>query len=299
MSSFEQRSAAAGRSRYHAPATGAAKSLSQEPGPAPAPLAARVIYVAQSVREFPQEVQGWLSQPDNQARPSPGIYDTLALLAMGGRPAAIVVSIDAVDWNELEFFDHCARMSPRTQLYVAGSEHQRAKIEAARARGARPFDPDSLGEDLSAPVEAARPVGPSSLLAGSLRPLRPVSKDASPATPFPRKAVEPDEDRPAVERPAVRLVTPTDDEDLDRPVPIPVPWAPSPDRPKRTPPKRAPRNDDSPAAPEAARVQSVAPDESARTRQQHLPVELTAEELAALLGKSAETDPGSAKGQRR
>ena len=259
----------------------------------------RVIYVAQNAHEFPEEVQAWLSELDDHASPCPDIYDTLALLAMGSKPAAIVVSIDAVDWNELEFFDHCARISPETHIYVAGNGRQQAKIEAAWARGARPFDVDALSEDLEAPVEEARPSGPSSLLAGSLRPVRPVSKEASASTPFPRKAVDPDEDKQSPERPAVRLVAPTEDEDLDISVPLPVPWAPSPHRPKRTPPQPASRDETPAAAAEAARTPSPTPADSSRTQQQPSPVELTPEELAALLGKPAGPDTRSVKEQRQ
>ena len=118
----------------------------------------RVVYVAGSARELPDQVQEWLSQADTPAAASPNIYDALSLLAMGRRPAALIVYIEAVDWSEMEFFEHAARLSRETRLYVTGHDYQQAKLAEACARGARLFDPDELGDDIaSAPSDAPSP----------------------------------------------------------------------------------------------------------------------------------------------
>jgi|GEM_PF-713371 len=100
----------------------------------------RVVYVAGSARELHAEVQEWLSQADNRAVASPSIYDALALLAMGRKPTALIVSVNEVDWNEMEFFDHAVRLSPETRIYVTGHDHHHDKLEEACRRGAHRFD---------------------------------------------------------------------------------------------------------------------------------------------------------------
>ena len=82
------------------------------------------------------------------------------------------------------------------------------------------------------------------------------------------------------DRPPVRLVREEESEEEIAPaVSIPVPWAPTPSRPKRTPPQPAVRNQ---------REDSMPPDSPSAdpATAQHTPaVQLTPEELAALLGK--------------
>ena len=117
-----------------------------------------VIYVAASARELPTDVQDWLGRADNRAVASPDVFDMVALLGLGRQYAAILVSIDGLDWDELEFFDLAARLSPDTLIYVIGSPHQRAKMDAACRRGARPFDIEALDDALAPPVvEYERP----------------------------------------------------------------------------------------------------------------------------------------------
>lgn len=108
---------------------------------------APVIYVAGSARELPVEVQDWLSRAETHAVAAPHIYDLLAQLARGKKFAAVIVSIQSVDWNEMDFFDYAARLSRHTPLYVAGPPPQHAKMEAACRRGARLFDAVSLREE--------------------------------------------------------------------------------------------------------------------------------------------------------
>lgn len=112
-----------------------------------------VIYVAASARELPAEVQDWLGRADIRAVASHNIYDLLAELVRGRKFAALVVNIQSVDWNEMDFFDHAAKLARHTPIYVTGSPQQRAKLEAACRRGAQPFDAMALDGE-NAPVLA-------------------------------------------------------------------------------------------------------------------------------------------------
>ncbi len=256
----------------------------------------RAIYVASSARELPEEVQDWLSYAGNRAGASPHIYDLLALLATGKRPDILIVSIEAVDWNELEFFDHVQRLSPETRIFVAGAVSHQAKIEAACARGASVFDLDSLNEVASESTEYAEPSAPAGLLAGSLRQ-ESASTPASVRLPRKPKVVpapppeEPEpveEQAPPLERPAVRLVTASESEVTESPVPFP--WSPSPNRPQRKPPKSI--------AAELVAAESGFSPSTAPSPRDISPVKLTPEELAALLGTPVPPPPGSAQEKR-
>lgn len=238
----------------------------------------RVFYVAGAVRDFPPDVQEWLAATTHRPASCPDLYDLLAVLARGHRPAAVVFCLEAVDWNELEAFDHVAHLSPTTRMYVAGQPHQDKKLEAACARGAMVFDADAIEEDLGYRLGRTVGDGPMGLLAGSLRTEDPpprIQPEASPAKPA--IVEEP-------ERPSVRLVPASEEEHDESPAEssaVPVPWAPSPDRPKRTPPpSRKP--------PLAAAGTSEADAAASAAR-------LTPEEMAALLGDGS----GGASRQER
>lgn len=271
------------------------------------PRGSRIVYVASSARELPADVQEWLGRPEIRAASSPNIYDCLAILAGGARPTLLIVSIEAVDWNEMEFFDQAVRLSRHTRVYAVGQPHQLAKLEAAFKRGARRFDPDEMAEELSAPPAWSRGVGVSDILAASLRnggnasaERPPVTWPARSAEPTPAKRSEPE---PATDEPdhiagvsssdatppPVRLLTPppteveieaeseTDVEPHD--VPIPFPWSPAPNRPQRVPPRQS-ATDASPPG-----VASGAGGAADAAQNQCPGVELTADELAALMGR--------------
>ncbi len=292
---------------------------------------ARLVYVAGAARELPDEVQEWLSHPGHPAVAASGVYEALAMLAGRRRPAAILVSMESVDWDELEFFEHAVRVGRDTRVYVVGGEHQQAKIEVAVNRGARRFDGELLDEDLRRASARPQRMATRDLLAGTLEavqarstaalrvaaggrigaeaPPLPPARGGWPAHPVPERQPEEPEDQEVarVEEPVLEPV-PSDDEvrgETDRPVvrlvsrgeeedelaseeeassPIPFPWAPSPNRPKRTPPSA--RGESLEAANE---VQPGGSRPEAATafgsRQPFSPVELTAEELAALVGK--------------
>ena len=228
----------------------------------------RVIYVAGSVREFPEEVQSWLGRAENPAGASPNIYDALALLAAGARPVAIIVSAEAVDWNELEVFDHLSQVQRTLRVYVVGQDYHEAKCEAACRRGARPFDGAAMAElsDLSRDRPVAE--GPAGLLAGSVRSTR---YPPEPAMPEPTLAGS-GADEPAADGPPVRLVA--EEAELEEQAPIPFPWSPSADRPQRTPPVKT--RESSAPAPESSANRRTPPGG---------PVELDPEEVKALMGK--------------
>jgi hypothetical protein len=246
---------------------------------------AKVIYVAASARELPQDAQDWLSHAGNRAVPSPNIYDALALLATGRKPVAMIVSMEAVDWSEMEFFDHAARLSGDTTLYVTGSEHQTTKLQAACSRGAQPFDGDALGEQLTTLVDY-RSAGAGGLLAGSLRPggLRAAPPPQPPPSPEPPIVITEEETTLPPEpddRPVVRLVTAPEPEETAAPA-VPFPWSPSPNRPQRTPPKVAQQ----PQPVESGDTQAETESPPPAPRRSPAPVKLTQEELAALLGRA-------------
>jgi hypothetical protein len=236
----------------------------------------RVVYVAASAGDLPPEVQDWLSQANNRATASPHIHDLLAALATGARPTAIIVNVSEVDWSEMDFFDYVHRLSPQTTLYVAGFDHEKDKLEAACERGATRFDADRLTEE-SEQAEPTHTGAPSDLLAGAVA--------VAPGTDQPESSPEPEE--PDESSPHVRLVHPGESEEKeekhdDRPVPFP--WSPSPERPQRTPPPKYPPPPVSahtpPPVEPAATEETPAAEKPGRSS-----IELTAEELAALVGR--------------
>lgn len=248
----------------------------------------KVVYVAGAAREFPQDVQDWLSHTAYRPAACPHVYDALAQLVSGRRPAALIVSLEAIDWDELEFFDLVPRLSRDTRVFVAGLEHQQAKLEAALARGAEPFEPAVLDELLQ-PLNTAPQSGTAGLLAASLRPemppapqimpkvVPPEPPEVQPEQPDQEESEEVSEEEP----PPVRLVTSTEFEESEAPVPFP--WAPAANRPQRTPPQAPPS---SPSTGEPPMVPRSKPAQ---------PVMLTAEELAELLGRKLPGKEGQAQ----
>lgn len=147
-----------------------------------------VIYVAASARELPAEVQLWLGRAENRAVASPHIYDMLAQLARGKRYSAIIVNIQSVDWNEMEFFDQAIRLSRNTPLFVVGTHPQRAKLEAACRRGAQMFDPLLLHEE----VASRETTQPEAVAPPAPPPVRPILQEAPPSdSPTPVAKPEP------------------------------------------------------------------------------------------------------------
>lgn len=300
---------------------------------------ARIIYVAGSARELPDDVQEWLSRPEHPAVAAAGVYEALAMLSARRRPTALLVSMESVDWDELDFFEYAARISRSTPIYVIGGEHLRAKTEAALTRGARLFDAEALEGDLRQAMSASRHVTTRDLLAGALEAVHAESPAAlrvaagvrSTGTgdstvvagrsargvwlgrPVPeRPTAAPDDQDEEADAPALAadsvLSGEDDREEEDRPVvrlvsrgeadeeaasgeqassPIPFPWAPSANRPKRIPPSARVEPSKEPDGAQAAGrglVSGRAEAGSAGSRPVP-PVELTPEELAALVGK--------------
>ena len=268
----------------------------------------RVLYVAGAARELPQEVRDWLARAENRAVAAPDIYEALASLTKRQRPAALIVNIESVDWEEMEFFDLAGRLSRDMNIYVTGHDHHRAKIEAALQRGARLFSPEDLAQDLARPAPGTQRVTPGDLLAGTIgsfpqAPSRqlhitlvPEDADQPPAAQSPVEAETSARADETADNPPVRLVTPADVEDDalsptdDFNPATPFPWAPSPNRPRRTPP---------PVAAQAAAGQPRTP--PAEPPRQTPPAaaprgpspELTPEELAALVGRPIDPPPAA------
>ena len=249
----------------------------------------KVVYVAASARDLTPDIQDWLGQPNNRATASPNIHDLLATLTTGARPTAIIVNINAVDWSEMDFFDYVHRLSPETTLYVAGFEHDADKLEAACQRGAVRFDAARLDEEFRRPARTTPTGDPSDLLAGAVT--------AIPGTDQPGTDSEPVETPPHV-----RLVKPSDSEEKDKDAeveqPVPFPWSPSPDRPQRTPPPKYP------PPPAVAHTQpstepETAEETSSSKHDGRSSIELTPEELAALIGRPIDINHEQARGKRQ
>ena len=285
-----------------------------------------VIYVAVSARELPGDVQDWLGRSETRAIASPHIYDLLAQLVRGKRFAAIIVSIQAVDWNEMEFFDLAARLAHHTPIYVAGLYQTRAKLEAACRRGARLFDPVGLAEASAAaagmsalsperiahvpifpPVPVAVEPPPTDRIEPQVE--RVVSKEAHDvvpqglapeATDIPADAVDEPaaptvsaiqlpaaiEPRPEV-RQAFRLAPDSFEDREERPVVFP--WTVNPNRPRRTPPKPATSGVATPSEESPSGPADAQAGKSTPMRS----VRLTPEEIAALMEKLPRRDSAS------
>jgi len=254
----------------------------------------RVVYVAGSTRDFPETVQAWLSQAHVRASASPNLYDALALLTTHRRPDVLIVAMEGVDWSEMEFFEHARRIARDTCVYVTGGAHQQEKMRTAQACGALPFDPARIAENLA---DAGRPesrfttrdlwVGMRESLAAPPVP----SREETPPAPEPPPA--PCEEATRQPR-SVRLVPENDRVERSEPpepatdateASIPFPWSPSPTRPKRTPPQSRPPKPAEPPAEAAPAADPSAEKGPTRPGPDVGPVELTPEELAALMGR--------------
>ncbi|HOW69636.1 MAG TPA: hypothetical protein PKY77_03465 [Phycisphaerae bacterium] len=315
----------------------------------------RVVYVAGLSAGVPDAVQVWLDEHPTQH--SPDIYDALAALTGRQRPVALIVNLEAVDWQEMDFFDVAARVSRETRVYVVGLDHHRSKIEAAVAKGARRFSSEDLAEDLARPAPGSQRAGVGDLLAGSLREATKRGVRAAVGSRLrqtelvlvPRPAEGPVDERSEVdggepstcsvkegadlvsppvpvsteagveagsvpaepvreERPNVRLVGLV--EEARPPAKpetsaTPFPWSPSPSRPKRIPPASAGNRSPVQSAPPVDAAKSTSPGEpgvpsaaSPARLATPLPVELTADELAALMAKSSESGSTSRQGRQ-
>ncbi len=246
----------------------------------------RILCVAPSLNALPEAVRAWLAQVEDACEISPDLYDALALLVAGRRPELIIVDIDVVDWNEMEFFRQAGLLCRKMRILVVGPGHQRAKLEAACKLGAGLFDTQAVADISYQPPPQVRDIGNGGLLAGSLRPAP--EKTTSPAdlrAPAPRiKPAKPaikSEPRP---EPPVRLVVPSEEQDNEAPVFFP--WSPNPNRPKRMPPKTAPLTGQ-----ETDKITSSDLPQSDHAAAAPPPIQLTSEEIDALMGgPQAKTD---------
>lgn len=240
------------------------------------PHGARILCVTGFEGELPEAVRHWLDQVSVRTEFSSDIYDALATLATGTRPIVMIVSIDAVDWNEMAFFSQVAGLSPGTRVFVSAHKTNDNRVFAAIERGARLFEPSQAQADLESVFAEAQTAGPAGLLAGTLKPPQ-VSRapiNIPPETVETPPSGDPVKEEPAPQQSPIRLVTSSEIDEAED-VPVSVPWAPHPDRPKRTPPRPA-------DVPEARACQNDIIPEIDRPLS---PVELTDEEIEALLDR--------------
>jgi len=158
---------------------------------------ARVVCVADATRGRPAKVQQWLNRAEDQTSSVPDIYRALALLATGEKPIAMIVCLEAVDWNELDFFDQAGRLSPETRFFVASAIGDRDKLAAALGERTQLFDADALDGHLK---EAKPPSVPPDRL--------PVDRVTTTAMPDQRATFEATLATPPAESPAKSVTTP-------------------------------------------------------------------------------------------
>ncbi len=246
----------------------------------------RILCVAPSLSALPEAVRAWLAQVEPSCEISPDLYDALAILATGRRPELLIVDIDVVDWNEMEFFRQAGLLCRKMRILVTGPGHQRAKLEAACKQGASLFDPRAVADISFQPPPQARDIGNGGLLAGSLRPT-PEKTTSSVDLRVPTPRIKPA--KPAIKseprpEPPVRLVVPSEEQDNEAPVFFP--WSPNPNRPKRTPPKTAPATGQ-----ETDQTAAADQPQSDHAAANPPPIQLTSEEIDALMGgPEVETD---------
>lgn len=91
-----------------------------------------------------------------RVRDCSNVYQGLARLCIAGAdlPGAVLVSVDAMDASELEFFRLVARMFPTLPVYVYGGTSSCARIDRAIELGAR----DRATDGVLAELCRARPV---------------------------------------------------------------------------------------------------------------------------------------------
>lgn len=289
-------------------------SAAQKPG-------THILVTGCANRELPPEVQSWLRQQGAHVVFAAHIYDALAELVCGRRPYMLLVHIDALDWNELDFFTHATRLSRETRIFVVGPEHRNKKMEAACARGAQIFTIEQAEEypvpDHTAPAHK----GTGDLLAGSLPPSNQYhTGDRERNSSSLHNPSETAQESPA--SPTVRLVRPyedivTDDENQRdeqnrETAPVAFPWSPAKNRPTRTPPKQEQNSSSSekdqkntPASPDTQADKTEQSQPQQQPQQQpinlpgHSPVMLTPEELEALTGQWKNEDDEDGHGREQ
>jgi hypothetical protein len=272
-------------------------SADQKPG-------TQILVTGCANRELPSEVKNWLRQNGERVLFSPHIYDTLAELTRGLKPRLLLVHVDALDWNELDFFTHAARLSRETRFYIIGPKHRDKKMEAACTRGARIFSPDQImdqpGEEIASPTQKGNA---GDLLAGSLQPSpqQAMPNEKLQNAPQQHPVPSPQESSP---KPSVRLVRPYEETVAakqpapEQKTPVVFPWSPAKNRPKRTPPQHQKQSsssseDQNNQPPSQEQTQQSPPPQQQQqpsrqtppNKPERPPIVLTTEELEALTGQ--------------
>lgn len=231
----------------------------------------RVLHVVEGSGTFTDELSATLSSAGVELTIVPDVYLGLARIVRSPRVRfdAAVVSLNSLEADELDFISHLQRRKDPIPVFVYGHSENAARVVEAERRGARlVHDVSAIQSALALDVE--RPVTPETTRAVAA-PIQ--SVEAAPVLDEERRdagvSSMPDSAAPAVREPAK-----PQRETVDRPEPavleaeerVPVPWAPSSQRPVRQGPA-TPNNTDAPTPNE--------PDGR--------PL-LTNEELSALLG---------------
>ncbi len=262
----------------------------------------------------------------HRIRHAADVYEALASLVTGPRPAVLALNVDDMDWDEFDFFDHLRRLAPEIRVLVTSATGDQSRLEHACHRGAEllaGFDLDAWTSGaadvqpiLQPPVErpqahsapaasvradpTASPVSsdeealeqdtiPFTVLLGSKPSLKTARELVAGSVQPVLTPVEPPPSPPSVPAtatgapaPNVRLVQAEERDDAPA---IPFPWAPSPTRPRRTPPGGSTARAEEIARPGHARGEPgdfsrSSPEPAGRAP---INVELTREEITALL----------------
>ncbi len=231
--------------------------------------------------------------------------------AMVARQASpFVAAVVCAEWltaDEIEFFSVVARYFPNVPVFVYGRAEGTARSEAAALSMRSWLEPDQLDPlldllHISPPEPVSRPSPrielseipePPSIAAPAEQPEPAVAEAARPAAePAPPEAemqapaeapAPPQEPQGPQRQPAESAGRP---EPAGRP---PVPWAPSPHRPKRTPPSQPATQQAGPTPPhEQLEQKGIPPAEDASREPEPL---LTKQELDALMADDAAIAP--------
>ena len=198
----------------------------------------RVLHVVEGGGTFADELSATLSSAGVEQTIVPDVYLGLARIVRSPRVRfdAVVVSLDSLEADEMDFISHTQRRKDPIPVFVYGRPEDSARAAEAERRGAR------LVHDVSA-IQSAL----------ALDVDRPATPDTTPAVAAPVRSVEAapalDEDPrdvgasaiPEPVQPAVQEPAEPPRETVSREEPdaggaserVPVPWAPSSKRPIR------------------------------------------------------------------
>ena len=258
----------------------------------------RVLHVAPRQHDPARQIETALRAAGCEVVSVPDVYRALARIGRLGAEAfsAVVVCVDRLQAEELEFFQLVARHHREIPAHAYGQSHAAARLETAVDLGARRLaDPDAVAREFAArnapapvpvvaePPPRARPDSAGEETAGPSAAAPPSEQPSTPPEPLESTAPEPpaqtaEQVKPKKE-PAAGAAR--------------VPWLRYEGGPKRTPPQRSRGKvaDQEPPQPETEPEPEPAP-QAAEDAEGDPPL-LSPEELRALIGGQEEEEGGT------